>query len=166
MPVRSLTPFAVAVLAFGVACGAACSHADDHATDAGAQPAETAVSYCVGDPRAQTYAPGLEKAADGGAFKAKLLSIDPNPTARGDNTWQLQLLDKSGAPVDGATIKVKPFMPDHGHPSSITPTVTATGGGKYSVLLNLFMPGLWQITFTVTAGATTDSIVYSFCVQT
>ena len=100
----------------------------------------------------------------------RLLTITPNPVFKGNNVWNLQVVDKNGAPVSGATITVKPFMPDHGHGSSIIPQVAAgSDPGTYDVtLLNLFMPGIWTITILVTTGTApntvTDQSVFTFCV--
>jgi subtilisin family serine protease len=51
-----------------------------------------------------------------------------------------------GSPLDGMTVGVVPYMPSMGHGTSVTPTVTAEGGGKYLVTnLYLFMPGTWEL---------------------
>jgi hypothetical protein len=70
--------------------------------------------------------------------------------------------------MTGAGITAKPFMPDHGHGSSVTPSVTPMGSdGTYQVTdLDLFMPGIWQVTLTITpASGPADSVVFSFCVD-
>jgi hypothetical protein len=78
------------------------------------------------------------------------------------------LYDAGGAPVDGATFKFDTYMPDHRHHGSIVPGAQpGKTPGEYVISrLNLFMPGLWQITFTVTAsdGTTTDSVQWTYCV--
>ena len=142
---------------------AGCSaHTDSPAQDAGTGTPVT----CQNDPRVDPYTANLTKPGSGKAFQFVLVSGDPAPPAKGNNTWQLSITDPSGAPVDGATIDVKPFMPEHGHGTSVTPTVTAAGGGKYTVTpLYLFMPGLWQVTITATKGSTSDRAVFSFCIE-
>ncbi len=110
----------------------------------------------------------MEQKGAAGALSVKLQSIDPNPVIKGNNDWKIQVVDASGAPVSDATITVKPFMPDHGHGSSITPQVAAGADpGTYDVsLLNLFMPGIWTVTFDVTTqDNVTDSSVFTFCVS-
>ncbi len=124
-------------------------------------------SFCATDTRGLKWTPGLAQTGKNGLIRTQLLNIFPTPPAKGDNVWTLVVQDAEGKPLEGATVSVKPFMPDHGHGSSIVPHVTPdpASGGKYSISsLNLFMPGLWQTTLTITAGTTTDSVVYGFCV--
>ena len=119
---------------------------------------------------ADTFTTDLHKQGANGAVDFKLHSIDPAPAVRGNNTWVVQLNAMSagvvGSPMDGATISASPFMPAHQHGSPITPVVTATANpGEYEITpINLWMPGVWQTTLTVTSG-TADRAVYSFCVN-
>lgn len=136
-------------------------------SSAGATP-DAGPSLCASDSRAQTYTAGMEQKGASGALTVKLDSINPNPVVKGNNEWKVTVVDAGGAPVSGATITVKPYMPDHGHGSSIIPQVAAGADpGSYDVtLLNLFMPGIWQVTFTVTTSANvTDSAMFTFCVN-
>ncbi len=149
-------------LLFASACSS--SNSSD-AADSGAP-----VSLCATDSRAQTFTAGMEQPGASNTFSVKLASINPNPVFKGNNAWTIQVVDKSGAPVTGASITVKPFMPDHGHGSSIIPQVTAgSDPGSYDIsLLNLFMPGIWTVTIVVTTGTApstvTDQSVFTFCV--
>ncbi len=80
----------------------------------------------------------------------------------------MQVLDGKGAPVNGATIVTSGFMPDHNHGTSTIPQVTAKGqDGTYEITpMILFMPGVWKITFKVTAaGGVADSAEVTFCVD-
>ena len=80
--------------------------------------------------------------ADGGDARA--------PGEAVERAHVLEVADAAGKPVDGATLSVTPFMPDHGHGSSVKPTVTREGGGTYDVTnVYLPMPGLWRLTVTV-----------------
>ena len=133
---------------------------------AGAAGSTSTTGACADDMRAQSYSPGMEVTGAKGVYRARLSAIDPAPAIKGTNAWTVEILDASGAPVDGATVTVKPFMPDHGHGSSIVPVVTAKTGGVYAIdSLVLFMPGLWQTTITVTGPAGVDTAVFSFCVN-
>ena len=156
----------VSVATLGSLGSLGCSQASPAAGDAGAPPADGTPSFCATDVRAQSYHPGLQQAGKAGKLAVQLDSIAPAPVARGDNRWTFTLLDAAGAPVTGATVSVLPYMPDHRHGSAITPAVApGTKPGEYVLSrLNLFMPGLWQITLTPVAGALTDDVVFTFCV--
>lgn len=161
---------------FAVYCmlGAACGPAHEgsgSAPDAGgeASGADAAVppALCATDPRAQSFTAGMEQAGSTGIFRVRLLEMAPAPAFKGDNVWTAQIVDATGIPLDGATLTVKPFMPDHGHGSSITPLVIPVGrDGRYTIThLNLFMPGIWRITLAVSGvGSARDSAVFTFCV--
>jgi hypothetical protein len=146
-----------------VLAAAACtSRSGDDTPDTGPAPA-----LCATDRRAQTFTPGMVQSGTNGKIATRLLSINPNPVDKGNNEWIIEVDDaKSGAPIDNLTITVTPFMPDHGHGSSIKPTVTPKGRGQYDItLLNLFMPGIWTITFSMLLpGDGTDAATYTFCV--
>jgi hypothetical protein len=117
-----------------------------------------------------TFTVGLEKAGVGGMVDFKLMSIDPAPVVRGNNTWIVQVDSMSsgvvGSPMDGATLSATPFMPAHQHGSPITATVMPTGNpGEYTMgPINLWMPGVWETTIAVKS-PTADRAVYSFCVN-
>lgn len=145
---------------------AACSTSSGQSTlvDGGT---DTAPAACASDPRVQTYASGMRATGKNGKLAIELDAATPAPPAKDNNSWSIKLLDASGSPVSGATFTVKPFMPDHAHGSSIVPAVDPAGNpGDYTVTrLNLFMPGVWQITFNATTtDGTTDSIVFTFCI--
>jgi uncharacterized GH25 family protein len=108
----------------------------------------------------------MEQAGKNGILKVRLVSADPAPVAKGNNHWTIQVLDLSGKPVEGAAVQIKPFMPDHGHGTSIQPKVTPGEAGQFEISnLVLFMPGLWTVTFTVTTPTpTTDTAVFGFCI--
>jgi hypothetical protein len=127
----------------------------------------TTDSVCATDPRATPYSAGLSATATSGS-KLSILTADPAPPVTGENTWTIKLTDATGAPMSGATIALKPYMPDHGHGSSIVPQVSAMpADGTYQVkLIDLFMPGIWENTFTITpASGPVETVVFTFCVD-
>ena len=135
----------------------------DQPTDA----ATDAATLCATDPRTTAFHAGISAKSSKGTFTVAIVDATPAPPARDDNSWNLALTDATGAPLSVATLTVKTFMPDHGHGSSIVPVVTPLAAkGSYSLSkLNLFMPGVWQITFVVSAAdGTTDTAVFTFCV--
>jgi YtkA-like len=122
---------------------------------------------CTTETRADMFSAGMMKAGSQGKLTFKLMSSTPAPPARGNNDWSIAIVDAvSGAPVAGAAMTVVPFMPDHNHGTSIKPTITDQGAGMYDVdPVNLWMPGLWQVTVTATpSGGTLDKAVFSFCI--
>jgi hypothetical protein len=127
----------------------------------------TPIVVCQNDPRAETFSPGLIAQGKSGLFSISLDSISPNPVTKGDNEWTIHIVDSNGSAVDGATLTIKPFMPDHNHGSSIRPLATPSGNGAYQISrLNLFMPGIWQISVTVTSSTGTSDVgVFTFCVE-
>jgi hypothetical protein len=146
---------ACASLAFAVG---ACS--DDGGDDG------TATYNCEAEQRDEQYLAGMQKVGPGGV-QVTLVSATPAPPGRDDNTWEVELA-QGGAPLVGATVAVRPFMPDHQHGTSVAVVVTPdpTTAGRYELSpLNLWMPGLWEITIDVTpAGGTRDSVVFRFCI--
>jgi len=125
-------------------------------------------SLCDTDPRAMAYVAGLSQTATGAALKVSFVDAMPAPPALNLNTWTVKLTDENGDPVSGATIAVKPFMPDMGHGASIVPQVMPmTTEGMYQITqLDLFMPGIWTNTFTITtASEPVATLVFTFCID-
>jgi len=78
------------------------------------------------------------------------------PPARGLVSLLLTVTDSSGAPVDGLTLDVVPWMPAMGHGASIVPSVVAQGHGDYLVNdLVLVMPGTWELRLSTGTAAVT-----------
>lgn len=142
----------------------ACGGDDDGGSSVASGNTVTTGAQCAADTRKDVYAPGLTKPA--GAFSVKLVSTDPAAPTNQNNTFDFAVTDAAGAPLDGATITVTPWMPDHAHGSAVRPTVTATGGGNY-VAKNVYlaMAGLWRITVTVESAGTRQDAVFQFCLD-
>ena len=95
-----------------------------------------------------------------------LLHIDllpaPDPPIRGSDTIDLSITDGSGAPVDGLQIAAQPWMPAHGHGTSVTPTLAAQGGGRYQLQnVYLYMAGTWELRLTF-SGPESDTATPTF----
>jgi hypothetical protein len=120
---------------------------------------------CASDSRKDVYTAGMARPA--GGLSVKIMQAAPSPPAKGTNAFTLEVADGAGNPVDGATVVVTPFMPDHGHGSAVVPVVTAAGGGKYEVAkVYLSMAGLWRITVTVTtSGSSPQEAAFQFCLD-
>jgi hypothetical protein len=120
---------------------------------------------CQNDPRAMTYAPGLSVTSTSGSRKYVLLSSNPSPPARGTDTWTIRITDAAGTAQPGLSVSVLPFMPDHGHGTSVNASVTANADGTYKVdPLYFFMPGVWRITFAVPPNQLNDVGEFFFCI--
>jgi hypothetical protein len=135
--------------------------ADDHHDD---------TTYdCAKETRDDEFVIGLTKPGAASRLEFKLLSSDPAPPSRGDNTMVLQLSTMAApvTPVSGAPMTVTPFMPDHDHGSGKTVKITPlTEPGQYQLEpVNMWMPGLWEVTVEVD-GANSDRAVFRFCLPT
>lgn len=138
-------------------------HAEESAGDT--HGSETEGGDCAAETRDDEFAVGLSKS--GSLVTATFVSSDPAPPIKGDNTWVLDFTDAQGMPLADLEIVVTPMMPDHGHGTPINAVVTATDtAGRYEVTpVNLFMAGLWEITFDITVAGQADSLMFGFCVE-
>lgn len=160
---RSLVAGAALTILFAGGCDGGETGSSGGATSS----TSTLASTCSDDPRAEVYKVGMKGASSDGAIMVTFEDADPSPPAKGNNTWMVKLTDAAGKPLNGATIETKAYMPDHGHESSIKPKATPMGSdGSYEVTpINLFMPGVWEVTLTVTPmGGAAASIKFTFCV--
>lgn len=113
------------------------------------------------------YVAGIAKTGANGVTVA-IVSADPAPPDVGINAWTLEVTDAAGAPLADGSVLLTPFMPLHGH--GTTPedfSATSNGDGTWAGLeMDLFMPGLWEITVDATdASMATDSVVFRFCLE-
>ena len=157
MSTMRLPTLIVAPLVALGACGT-----DDHGDD---------MVDCATVTGVDTFVVGLEKMGGGGVYNFRLMSATPAPPARGNNDWVVQVNALSagvvGAPIDGATLKVTPFMPAHEHGTGVPIVIMPmTEPGQYSLSpVNLWMAGVWETTIRATVGSSSDSVVYKFCVD-
>ncbi len=148
-------------LILGVALAAGACADDD--------PGDGTTYNCAKETRDDEFVIGLTKTGADSRLEFKLLSSDPAPPSRGDNVWVLQLSTMAApvTPVDGASLRVTPFMPDHDHGSGKQVTITPLADpGQYQLEpVNMWMPGLWEVTVEAD-GATSDRAVFRFCLPT
>ena len=137
------------------ACGA------PHVPDAG--PSDS----CLNSAGVDAWSNGLARTSSSGKLKVTLESGDPTPPARGNNSWTVTLTDGDGNAIPNAQPVAVPYMPLHGHGSSVTPDMTSTGGPDYTVApLYFFMPGIWQVTLSATPDAgPADRVQFEFCIS-
>jgi hypothetical protein len=138
---------------------------------------------CDTETRAVTYQSvmpvRMQESSSAGTYVLKLISntftdsdgktTDQAP-AKGVDVWNVEI-DRadSMAPVDGLTLTVVPYMPDHRHGTTPVGVMPVGSGGDYTINpLNLYMAGYWEITVSVldpTAdGGTTESVLVPICV--
>ena len=113
---------------------------------------------------------GMTTAGTEGVVEVVLVSADPAPPDKGDNVVTVQAVDATdGAALDGATLVLVPFMPEHGHgssPESFSLTATGNPGEYVTETFDLFMGGVWDLTFQITtADAATDEATFRFCIE-
>ena len=90
--------------------------------------------------------------SDAGGLHIELRSA-PEPLVRGQNVGQIRITDGGGQPVDGLTLTLFPWMPTHGHSTSVQPAITPAGPGVFIVNpLYLFMAGQWELRMTFEGG--------------
>jgi hypothetical protein len=164
--------FAISFLLLAPLMGACGGGGATGGADMTAGPADFAgaVGKLCTDARADAWTLPIAKTSANGKFAVTLLSSAASPPLIGDLTeWTVQVGDAaaSGAPIDGATIDVKPFMPDHGHGTdAVAHVMPGSAAGQYAITpLYLFMAGYWTVTLTITNGAVTDTVVYSVCLS-
>jgi hypothetical protein len=183
-------PTALLNLLIAAAC-AACSSGSPAAAepDAGPVPASDAPSGevgCTNQPDLDTYAAGIKKLGAAGRFDFELVSSAPAPPALDNNTFVVRVSGASSDEPLNGQLSVALDMPQHGHSSPKSPTVTFDPDAKVFTLdpMDLFMVGLWQITFSFAsisqeengAGGSAgesdapisgppDSAVFKFCIE-
>jgi hypothetical protein len=168
----------LAVLGLGVTC--ACSSAasaSQSSSELNVCEATTSVPMSVQSScslASATYEAGMAQKGTSGALTFELVSVTGGSISQGIDSWTIKITDANCSPVDGATVTIKAWMPQHNH-GWLAATSTGEGGGVYDIgNLDIFMDGFWQITFTATASvaldggaatSVTDSTVFSFCVN-
>lgn len=125
---------------------------------------------CDAETRADGFTPGIQKRSAEGTFTAVLdastVDGEAGPPDRGDNVWSLRILDDAGASMPSADVRLRPWMPDHGH--GTTPELhdaRAVADGYEVGPFYLRMGGYWEFSVTVTSSASTDTAMFAFCAE-
>ncbi len=141
------------------ACGS------DGGSEPGNGPDGTQAPVCSG--AGKGIAVGLSQLGDEGLATFELVAANPAPPEQFDNTWTVKVSDSGGMPVAGAVTFADTWMPDHGHASPKAITTTELADGEYVLEpVNLFMPGLWEITVNAElSDGTVEKTVFSFCLN-
>jgi len=128
---QTLTHLGGACLAVGLL--ASCSSASE--------PIATSLSHLAPTPV------GPVAISDSGKLKVAVYTTPTQPPPAGVDGVVLMITDATtGAPVEGLTLAVTPWMPAMGHGSCCVPEFTETGKGRYvSTEVSLVMPGEWEL---------------------
>jgi len=88
-----------------------------------------------------------------------VMQAEPSEPAVGSNMAMLTIRDaRSGAAVEGATVKVVPWMSMHGHGSPKETRVKEKGNGVYEVDdVYYSMEGPWDLLITIQKGNVEDA---------
>ncbi len=103
----------------------------------------------------------VERTSDKGLFHIKL-SSKGELLIYGRNELDIYVTDNKGSGIEGATIQITPWMPEHGHGSPWPPTVTEKGNGLYRAVIPIIMIGHWELKFTIRKGDLEDIAVFDF----
>ncbi len=153
------------VLVWGLAAAAVGCSGGDEAPAAPPQQTQMETGACADAPDFVLFE---DVVGDMGVMKAARLAASPAPPERNENDWTVEFRDLDDAPVaDVMVTMVQPFMPAHNHDGTFDPTVVPLDDpGKFDIqAINLWMPGMWEVRFTVeseTVGA--DYIVFDACI--
>ena len=145
-----------AVLALSVACGPA-GPSDSF------EPTTVLPEGCNDGAPVDAYVFGLERRSTNDTFTLRLTDAVPAPPDVGDNLLGFEVEGPNGPVTDG-TISYRPFMPLHGHGTSPETYDAQVESGAWVVgPMDLFMPGLWELTVTVDADGASDEALFRFC---
>ena len=105
---------------------------------------------------------GAQSGAPTGPQASVELTTDPSPAQRGNNILRVKLTDANGAPVAGAEVTVKFYMPAMTAMGMAAMDVTTKlgdkGNGMYEGNGTLDSGGTWQVTITVQKAGQTVAV--------
>jgi hypothetical protein len=120
---------------------------------------------CTDDPRTTDFSDGLAVDSATGLFSVRFDLTSPPTPDQGDNVWELAI-DSDSSTVTEA-VRVKAWMPDHGHGTrplwnegARLPVSSLHRIGPF----DLFMPGVWEFTIEATVAGVTDEAKVAFCI--
>lgn len=114
-----------------------------------------------------TFAVGLTRTSTDGLYNVTLVSADPAPLDVGFTDLVLAVTDAGDAPLpESATLRIKPFMPLHGHGTTPETFPGALDGDDWLIEgVDIMMPGLWELWVQVDSTAGSDEALFRFCVE-
>jgi hypothetical protein len=85
----------------------------------------------------------------------------PTVPAVGVDAGEITVTDATGTPISGLTLSIVPWMPAHGHGTSVKPDIAEMAPGVFvATPLYLYMSGHWELRTTI-RGADLDTAIPS-----
>lgn len=101
------------------------------------------------------------RASHGGRYHAEVVSATPFAVGV-RQSWTMRLTRRGQRRVSGARLTVRPWAPESGEISPISPSVRYVGGGRYRVDDIYFpRPGWWNVALVIDGAAGTDSVAFN-----
>ncbi len=120
---------------------------------------------CADEERDEPVTGGDVLAGDSETLRLALVTLDPAVPDLGENEWTVEVRDSGDTLLEGCTIEVEPWMPDHGHGSTDISS-TEIGAGQYSLTpVEFVMPGYWEVALSITCGEDSDNVLLKLCIE-
>lgn len=144
-------------------------HSDhDHSDHSDHQSGGAMEGSCDAPPAGQCFE--IPWTVNGEIYELTIVKADPDTVIKGENEWtfSVDVLDSSDAADDVnplitegmCQLTVAPWMPDHGHGSSMSESEW-TEENQYKVSgIDLIMPGFWEIKVNVQCDTTEEEIIF------
>jgi len=112
---------------------------------------------------AQAVTPDLQAVSRGG-IQVNLFSQLQPVQLNTMHSWEIELLDSSGAPVSDAVLRVQGGMPEHDHGLPTRPLVTRKlPNGRYLLEgMRFHMPGLWLLRIELETAGNEEVVEINF----
>jgi len=95
-----------------------------------------------------------------------LIAIDKNPPVIGKNNMAIEIKDPSGRSVTDATVKIEYSMPAMpGMPAMNYKTDAEVKGSGYKALMDIPMPGSWNVIVKITSKGKPSKLKFSIDVN-
>ena len=112
------------------------------------------------------YAKDYEVKGKAGNYSVEV-RFDKNPSVKGENRLEINIMDAAMKPVTDATVIVKYLMPSlPGKPPMMEYEATATREGRtYKATTDLSMAGEWTFVIDITRAGKSEAMKFSFFVR-
>lgn len=126
-----------------------------------------AQANCSADPRAHSLSLGMTIEGDDQGGYLVIESMAPTAPERFGNLWSVLIQNSAGVAIEGASIEVFPFMPDHGHGTPQPPEARSIGDpGRFELgPFDLWMPGIWELHWTIAHESASFTALLVVCIE-